>query len=162
METATTPAPNELLLPVPVIVVLAVGGYLLLIVILLVVRQCLVARGICMACSPCGKEDGSLQCCDCWISCAEGCNCCAYPNTKSCLDSLCGPPDDRCSIAKCLSCQTCQNETCCGDDSSGFELCGGGDTCSSTGCECAGCDCACQAPECDTIDCFCFKINMHN
>ena len=52
------------------------------------------ARGICMACAPCGKEDGSLQCCDCWISCAEACNCCAYPNVKSCLDSLCGPPDD--------------------------------------------------------------------
>ena len=43
-KQATTPAPNELLLPVPVIVVLAVGGYLLLIVILLVVRQCLVVN----------------------------------------------------------------------------------------------------------------------
>ncbi|XP_022093229.1 keratin-associated protein 17-1-like isoform X1 [Acanthaster planci] len=163
MDSATTAAPSEPALPVPVIVVLAVGGYLVLIVLLVVIRQFLVARGVCMACAPCGKEDGSLQCCDCWISCAEGCNCCAYPNVKSCLDSVCGPPDNRCSMTKCVSCQTCQNNTCCGDEASGFEsCCGTGDSCSNQGCECAGCDCACQAPECDTIDCFCFKVNMHN
>ncbi|XP_001197283.1 uncharacterized protein LOC757040 isoform X4 [Strongylocentrotus purpuratus] len=112
-------AANELALPIPIIVVIAVGSYILVIVLILVIRQFLVARGICVECAPCGQEDGSLQCCDCWIALAESCNCCAYPNIKTCLDAVCGPAT-----------------------------------------KCAGMDCACQAPECESIDCLCFKIQL--
>ncbi|XP_072048082.1 uncharacterized protein [Amphiura filiformis] len=114
--------------------------------ILVIIRQFLVSRGSCAECAPCGKEDGRMGCCDCWIAFAESCNCCAYPNMRTCLDSLCGPPDNRCSMEKCLNCQTCQGQGMCGE---------------ATGCECAGCDCACQNPECENIDCLCFKISLH-
>ncbi|XP_071493461.1 uncharacterized protein [Diadema antillarum] len=134
---------SDPVLSVPVIVVIAIGSYLVVIVILLVIRQFLVARGVCVECAPCGREDGSLQCCDCWIALAEACNCCAYPNVKTCLDSVCGPASQACSVEKCMTCQACK--ACCEN---------------SGGCECGGMDCACQAPECESIDCLCFKIQM--
>ncbi|XP_077995917.1 uncharacterized protein LOC144449277 [Glandiceps talaboti] len=136
---------SEDALPTSVIVVIAIGGYLVLVCIILCIRQCLLAQGFCGECAPCGKEDGSQQCCDCWVSTAEACNCCAYPNLKSCLDSICGPPNNRCSCNSCMNCDACNNA--CGDNQM---------------CDCGACDCACncQTPECDEINCLCFKLNM--
>lgn len=141
VPSQTTPSEP---LATPIILVIAIGGYMILLGILLVIRQFLVTRGICVECAPCGKEDGSLQCCPCWIAVAESCNCCSYPNIKTCLNSLCGNTRNICTVEKCVTCQVCAN--ICGPES---------------GCECAGCDCACQPPECETIDCLCFKMQVH-
>ncbi|XP_071945306.1 uncharacterized protein [Antedon mediterranea] len=113
----TSSPSNSTQLPVSVILVIAIGAYMVVIAALLVLRQFIVARGSCTECSPCGKDDGSFQCCDCWVSLAESCNCCAYPNRRSCLDSVCGPPSNRCTLTRCLSCDSCQNDECCGPDS---------------------------------------------
>ncbi|XP_033115327.1 keratin-associated protein 5-2-like isoform X3 [Anneissia japonica] len=112
-----TSSPTSTQLPVSIILVIAIGAYMLVIVALLLLRQFLVARGSCGECAPCGKEDGSFQCCDCWVSLAEACNCCAYPNRRSCLDSLCGPPSNRCTLTRCFSCAACESDECCGPDS---------------------------------------------
>ncbi|XP_077868591.1 uncharacterized protein LOC144359223 [Saccoglossus kowalevskii] len=103
-------------LPTAVIVVVAIGAYLVLMVLLLIIRSCLQANGFCNECAPCGKEDGSQQCCDCWVATAEACNCCAYPNMKACLDSICGPANNKCTLANCVSCQACQDNQCCGNE----------------------------------------------
>ncbi|XP_070571874.1 uncharacterized protein [Ptychodera flava] len=139
---------SEQALPTSVIIVIAVGAYLVLVVLILMIRQCLLAQGFCGECAPCGKEDGSQQCCDCWVATAEACNCCAYPNMRSCLDSICGPPDQRCTLNKCMKCESCQNNQCCGNEPI---------------CDCGACDCACncQLPECENINCLCFELKMH-
>ncbi|XP_033115321.1 keratin-associated protein 5-2-like isoform X2 [Anneissia japonica] len=111
-----TSSPTSTQLPVSIILVIAIGAYMLVIVALLLLRQFLVARGSCGECAPCGKEDGSFQCCDCWVSLAEACNCCAYPNRRSCLDSLCGPPSNcgGCDFAcKAPECECAEIDCCC-------------------------------------------------
>ncbi|XP_070571872.1 uncharacterized protein [Ptychodera flava] len=101
-------------LPTSAIILICIGAYLVLVCIVLLIRECLKENSCCRECTPCGKEDGNLQCCACWISMAAACNCCGYPNLSSCMDSLCGPRQDRCSCRNCLNCDTCENR--CRDD----------------------------------------------
>lgn len=48
------------------------------------------SQGMCSGCACCGKLGENQDCCDCWITCAQLCNC-DIPDLRSCCDSICGP-----------------------------------------------------------------------
>ncbi|XP_076801304.1 uncharacterized protein LOC143445846 isoform X2 [Clavelina lepadiformis] len=94
------------------------------------------ARGICADCNCFGKSDEEDSCFDCFLACAQFCNC-DTPDLRSCCDSICGPRR-RCDFGDCATCD-------CGDGS-------------CEGCSALQCACACQPPDCDQINCLCFEI----
>lgn len=145
-------------LPTAAIVMIGVGAYFVLIVILLIIRQCLKSQGISicpawvseMCCgSCCGGEDDAARCClcSCFLPMAEMCDC-STPSKKSCLDSVC-PTKQWCDDTFC----------CCMNAEPGGAMC---QDCNGPECGLGDCNCACNcaAPECDSINCFCFTIDL--
>ncbi|CAK8676834.1 unnamed protein product [Clavelina lepadiformis] len=147
----TTSSPDTTQVLVPIWILIAVGAYIVLIILILSIRQCLVARGICADCNCFGKSDEEDSCFDCFLACAQFCNC-DTPDLRSCCDSICGPRR-RCDFGDCATCD-------CGDGS--CEL-----PCPEIACpdlSCPTCQCPeihCEKPTCDEIICCCININLN-
>ncbi|KAB0394871.1 hypothetical protein E2I00_008106, partial [Balaenoptera physalus] len=128
-----TPAPvssPSLLLPIPAIVVLAVGIYLLLLGLVLLTRHCLLAQGCCTDCSsPCRKQGASRPQDCCW-TCAEACDF-PLPSPAHYLDACCPQPAESDWAPHCPRC-----------------------------CPLCDCACACQLPDCQSLNCLCFEIKL--
>ncbi|XP_059888019.1 uncharacterized protein [Globicephala melas] len=128
-----TPAPvssPSLLLPIPAIVVLAVGIYLLLLGLVLLTRHCLLAQGCCTDCSsPCRKQGASKPQDCCW-TCAEACDF-PLPSPAHYLDACCPQPAESDWAPRCPRC-----------------------------CPLCDCACACQLPDCQSLNCLCFEIKL--
>ncbi|XP_069508135.1 uncharacterized protein [Ambystoma mexicanum] len=120
----------DLQLPVPAIVLIAVGAYLLAMVLIILIRQCLLAQGLCIDCCSWDKTS-HLGLCDCCFTCAEFCDC-RIPSVASCLDTCC-PRSNGCDCESCA----------------GYHFC--------PLCDCA---CAYQPPDCQSINCICFEIKL--
>ncbi|KAM7445603.1 hypothetical protein ABFA07_005869 [Porites harrisoni] len=155
--TPTNSASDEGL-PTAAIVMIGVGAYLVLVMIFLVIRQCLKSQGISicpawvseMCCgSCCGGEDDTERCCvcSCFLPVAEMCDC-STPSKKSCMDSVC-PTKQWCDNTFC----------CCMNAEPGGAMC---QDCNGPECALGDCNCACNCavPECDSINCICFKIDL--
>lgn len=145
-------------LPIAAIVMIGVGAYLGLVLLFLLVRQCLKSQGVsicpawvseffCGRC--CGNEDNTQRSClcACFVPMAEMCDC-ATPSKKSCLDAVC-PTKQWFDDTFC----------CCMNAEPGGAICQDckGPECAFGDCNCA---CNCSAPECDSINCICFKIDL--
>ncbi|XP_014677758.1 PREDICTED: keratin-associated protein 5-9-like [Priapulus caudatus] len=142
--TPTTEPEDALLLPTAAICVIAIGGYVFLIVIFLLIRQVLMDRGMCGECKHvCGKEGEQCACCQCCITTLSQCDC-KSPNCDICVDSVC-PKPQKCDCGKLVTCAWCAQKDCC----AGEPLCNSG-----------SCECACSLPECDTVECLCFRIQL--
>lgn len=94
------------------------------------------SRGFCAECNACGKAEDTNNCCDCWISFAQACDC-GVPSCTGCLDSCCGPRR-HCDLADCLTCGSTDSNICCGIE----------------------CACVNQSPDCDRVNCICFEIQL--
>lgn len=148
-STQVSPASDSLALPVAAIVCIAVGAYILLIILILIIRSILQSHGICsQACNCCGKEN--QPCCQCCAVLSDTCNCVQSPNLSACLDSIC-PSRKRMDCADFITCQCCAdpNNQCCTCCNSQEPLCDCGQ---------CNCNCACTAPDCQDVNCLCFKI----
>lgn len=144
----TQPNAGEATFPVAAIVCIAIGGYVVLIVIVIIIRQVLLQRGMCREnCNWCGKE--GEPCCECCLSCAESANCCKSPNISACLDSIC-PARKQLSCTDIILCECCSNQDggCCGSE--------------EPLCDCGNFNCTpqCSLPECDSINCLCFSLQL--
>nr|XP_034990618.1 uncharaterized LOC112694756 homolog isoform X1 [Zootoca vivipara]XP_034990619.1 uncharaterized LOC112694756 homolog isoform X1 [Zootoca vivipara]XP_034990620.1 uncharaterized LOC112694756 homolog isoform X1 [Zootoca vivipara]XP_034990621.1 uncharaterized LOC112694756 homolog isoform X1 [Zootoca vivipara]XP_034990622.1 uncharaterized LOC112694756 homolog isoform X1 [Zootoca vivipara] len=125
------PFATTLFLPLPAIIFLVVGSYLLLLALVLVLRQCLMARGLCANCCSCEKRPWPNMC-ECCLTCAESCDC-ALPSPTRCMDRYC----------------TCTNQ--------GWEP----GACSFPRlCPLCDCACTYQPPDCQNINCICFEIKL--
>lgn len=145
----TVASTSSLSLPVAAIVCIAIGSYVLLIVIILIIRSILLSRGICrQSCYCCGKE--GEPCCQCCATLAEMCSCCDSPSLQACLDSIC-PARKQMDFGDFVTCQCCTdpNNTCCTCCNSQQPLF-----------DCGMCNCECTAPECNDINCCCFKFQQ--
>ena len=95
-----------------------------------------------MCCTSC-----SFISCMCISHLAELCDF-NVPTKHSCLD-ICCPAKQRCDEMCC----------CCMNEMPGGTLC---DDCAGPECQCGDCNCACncQLPECNSINCICFEIQL--
>lgn len=158
--TRPTPAPtanSDPALSTAAIVMIVVGVYLALVALLLVIRQCLKSQGISicptwiseLCCGCCANDNHAERCClcACFVGMAEMCDC-STPSKKSCLDSVC-PSKQWCDSTFC----------CCMNAEPGGELC---QDCQGPQCACGDCNCACNCalPECNSINCICFSIDL--
>ncbi|KAK2170268.1 hypothetical protein LSH36_3g00057 [Paralvinella palmiformis] len=112
---------QQLALPLPAIICIAIGAYIVLIIIILLIRQLLLQRGMCAYGQCCGKEGD--PCCECCIACSESLNCCRSPNIEACLDSCC-PARRQMDCVDIIMCQCCAdpNNQCCGQQCDGYPL----------------------------------------
>lgn len=156
-----TPPPNSSStdkgLPTAAYVMIGVGVYLFLVLLFIIIRRCLKSQGVsicpawlsesfCGSC--CGDVEQQQSClCACLVPLAEMCDC-AAPSKKSCLDTVC-PSKQWCDDTFC----------CCMNAEPGGAMCQDckGPECSLGACNCA---CNCSAPECDSINCLCFTIDL--
>ncbi|XP_047636098.1 keratin-associated protein 10-2 isoform X2 [Phacochoerus africanus] len=128
-----TPAPvsrPSLLLPIPAIVIIAVGIYLLLLGLVLLTRHCLLTQRCCTDCSPPCRKQGASRPQDCCWTCAEACDF-PLPSPAHYLDACCPQPTEA-DWAPC--CPRC--------------------------CPLCDCACACQLPDCQSLNCLCFEIKL--
>ncbi|XP_031573286.1 keratin-associated protein 9-4-like [Actinia tenebrosa] len=153
--TQTVPV-EESTLTTGEIVIIAVGAYVAVMIIALLIRQCLKAQGISLCpawvteqcCGSCCSAEGEPSCCAaCLVSFAEMCDC-STPTKKSCMDSFC-PSKQWCDETFC----------CCMNAQPGGEMC---QDCQGPECNCGGCNCACACdiPDCSSINCLCFKLDL--
>lgn len=159
--TRPTPDPSdnsEQALSTAAIVMIVVGSYLALVIIVLVIRQCFKSQGInicpawiselcCGSC--CANDNDAERCClcACFLSMAEMCDC-STPSKKSCLDCMC-PSKQWCDDTFC----------CCMNAEPGGAMC---QDCNGPECAFGDCNCACNCamPECNSINCICFTIDL--
>ncbi|XP_046841326.1 uncharacterized protein LOC124435433 [Xenia sp. Carnegie-2017] len=149
---ATTPPPtnNDSGLTTSAIVLIVIAGYIVIFIIAVFIRQCLLARGVhlChdwfyeLCCTSC-----SCPRCTCFTHFAELCDF-NVPSKNSCLDACC-PTKEKCDNMFC----------CCMNDLPGGDLCA---DCNGPECQFGDCNCACncQVPECNSINCICFEIQL--
>lgn len=131
------------------IVFIAVGAYMVVFITGVLIRQCLQARGLTL----CPEWVNELFCQACCCSClcithlAELCDF-NVPTKTSCLDSWC-PSKEWCDEHFC----------CCMNSMPGGALC---EDCTGPECQCGDCNCACNCnlPECNSINCICFEIQL--
>lgn len=134
------------------IVFIAIGAYIVVFVIAVLIRQCLQARGLTI----CPEWVNEMFCKTCCCSClcithlAELCDF-NVPSKNSCLDSCC-PSKEWCD----------DNFCCCMNSMPGGGLCEDCADCNGPECQCGDCNCACNftMPECNSINCICFEIQL--
>ncbi|XP_028400401.1 uncharacterized protein LOC114523619 [Dendronephthya gigantea] len=137
-------------LPTAGIIFIAIGAYIVIFTLGILIRQCLLARGL----SICPEWVHEMCCTTCaCMSCVGIAHCaelCDFnvPTKRSCLDCCC-PTKERCDEMFC----------CCMNQLPGGTLC---DDCAGPECQCGDCNCACncQLPECNSINCICFEIQL--
>ncbi|XP_062919498.1 uncharacterized protein si:ch211-198p11.6 [Mobula hypostoma] len=99
-----TVAPPQLLIPLPAIIILVVGVYLVLVVMAVIVRQWLLAQGVCGE-SNCGGLGEDSPCGQCLLTLAQSCDC-RLPTLTKCMDHCC-PRSLDCGRGNCPCCPLC-------------------------------------------------------
>ncbi|KAF6039289.1 ALDOA [Bugula neritina] len=140
-ESVITSAPKSpVTVPIAAWICIAIGAYALVIALILVIRQCVLAKGLCGECR--------FNCCEgsfsqwCFESCQASCDC-KSPSVTGCLDAVC-PQRQNVNFADAMMCRCCLDR-CCDSDQEGLE-CG---------------DCKCDMKcDCDNINCLCCELNL--
>ncbi|XP_072106223.1 uncharacterized protein [Mobula birostris] len=107
-----TVAPPQLLIPLPAIIILVVGVYLVLVVMAVIVRQWLLARGVCGE-SNCGGLGEDSPCGQCLLTLAQSCDC-RLPTLTKCMDHCC--PRSLCARVRLLIFPTAASLTLMGSN----------------------------------------------
>lgn len=169
MEDGSEPTPTvsspSLLISPAIIVVIAIVIFVAVLLFLLCLRKILLSHYGNRDWYPAYCKDYECQCGGCGQCCillAQKCDC-QTPSSGTLLDRIC-PSQQRCStfFGQVFSCycfkvvsEYCKGVHLC-PESTGPGLCA---QCPECDCPC-NCHCECKPPECDEINCGCFKISF--
>ncbi|XP_067930438.1 keratin-associated protein 5-4-like [Watersipora subatra] len=127
-------------IPIAAYVLIAVGAYAVVIATILMIRQCVLAKGLCGECR--------FNCCQgsCGQWCVEACHAscdCKSPTVTGCLDAIC-PQRRHMNFADAIMCRCCVEECGCCED----------------GCQCGDCNCNMGNCDCESINCLCCECKL--